>query len=173
LKKIQIIFLNLIIIGLSIFILIEDYNQKGQFQLVDQNAIEDDEELYLNVISLLTITFGIFSIISQIIRQKTFEKFEKNNSSKLKIFNNLLKIINSIYSICLIMMGGFILLIFIGGIGSGQLNDFKDLMISMLIFFFIVVYSYLGVILLLQTLDIDSKQNEIIPFENILDDELY
>lgn len=93
-KKISIsniiIVFNLIIIGLSLYALIEDFIKVDEFKVVHPNEINEHGEIYYIPICLSFLIFGIVTIIYELIR----EKLIINQTSFYKIIELILRFIS-------------------------------------------------------------------------------
>lgn len=100
-KKISIsniiIVFNLIIVGLSLYALIEDFIKVDEFKVVHPNEINEHEEIYYIPICLSFLIFGIVTIIYELIR----EKLIINQTSFYKIIELILRFISYLYAVCL------------------------------------------------------------------------
>lgn len=147
---------------LCCYLLYEDYQRVGKFQLVDQNAIEDNEELYINVISIMVLGLGFFSILTQF----SLNKLYSNNY--IKIF---MKTINSIYGIFLVSVSAIFFLLLLGNLGNNSINGIKDIVFLSLMFLILISFGYLGFIIIWQVVKKENSRKNI-NSENILDYEI-
>lgn len=92
-----IIVFNLIIVGLSLYALIEEFIKVDEFNVVDFNDINEHEGIYYILICLSFLIFGIVTIIYELIR----EKLIINQKSIYKIVELILRFISYLYAVCL------------------------------------------------------------------------
>jgi len=145
-RKKLIIILNFFFITVSIYLLVEDYYRVGKFQWVDQNAIDDNEELFFNPICVITIILGIISIFYQL-RWRTPGPQNYITKFLLKFAATPLRIIYGVFSLLL----GFTFFILVAGnvgnLGVMGLKEFGSLLLLLIIF---SGYSFLGFLMLCQ-----------------------
>lgn len=170
-KKYQylIITLNLILIILCSYFLYEDYQRVGHFQWVDPNAVADDEELYLNGISVMMILLSLISVITQFNYREIFESYYKN-----RILIVGLNVINGFYGIFLAFIGAFFFVALLVNLGNSEVNDLEDGLFVFLMFNALGSFFVLGVLILRQMYlqtegHIERKTNDM---EDILDIEI-
>lgn len=144
------------------YLLYEDYQRVGKFQWVDQNAIEDGEELYSNIISVVVLGLGLISILTQF--------FLKNLYTK-KLLEILLKVVNGIYGIFLILVGVTFTLMLLENLGNNPMNGIKDIAFLSLMFIVFISFTYLGILILLQLAKRELPR-ENVDLENIIDSEI-
>lgn len=92
-----IIVFNLIIVGLSLYALIEEFIKVDEFNVVDLNDMNEHEGIYYILICLSFLIFGIVTIIYELIR----EKIIINQKSIYKIVELILRFISYLYAVCL------------------------------------------------------------------------
>lgn len=161
-KKVQIIILNLLMIALCCYLLYEDYKRVGKFQWVDQNAIEDYEELYINVISAIAIVLGFISISTQFMLKKLHSDTP---------IGTVLKLVNGFYGIFTILVGGMFFLMLIGNLGNNSVNGFEDNFFLIKMFSTFILVGYLGLLILSQLLN-KGRSNKTNDLHEILDSEI-
>ena len=88
---------NLIIVGLSLYALIEEFIKVDEFNVVDLNDINEHEGIYYKSICLSFIIFGIVTIIYELIRKKLII----NQTTFYKIVELILRFISYLYAVCL------------------------------------------------------------------------
>lgn len=140
-KKFIIIFCNLIIIIISFLALYDDYKRKGKFQMVDENAIEDSEELFLNPIFLTFIILGIATFIYELMKWNN--KVFRSRITK-RVFS-FLRTMSFSYGFLLIVVSISFILMLIAHIG----NNFDTMDIFSLLFLLsLIILGLLGAIII-------------------------
>lgn len=145
--KPQILVLNLLFMGLAGYILFEDYQRVGKFQWTDPWAVEDHEEMYLNVISVFILFLGSISIITQISYKHLLTKNEK---SPLYFAKLGLDLINGFYGVFLCITGMIFLFSFFENLGNNSMNSGKELGLFLLFISIFACLGYLGFLILKQ-----------------------
>ena len=153
LKK-SIIILNAFFILGSIYALYEDYRRVGRFQWTDPDAVEDNEELYLNPIFVVTIILGLISILNYIPA-----KTDRDKGSVLNFLKKFISIpLCLLYGTFASLVGIVFLAMLAGNLGNNPINDFNDFIFLLLLFLIFGGYAFMGILTLyLVYFDINSS----------------
>jgi len=142
-KRAQIVILNIVLIGLCSFVLYEDYLRVGEFRWTDPNDVEDGDELFINVISVVAIFFGLVSLFSQCFLRRLY----LTDSLGIVLF-----LLNSFYGLFLVVIGGLFCLSITISLLDNKINNLGEIILFIKLISVFIGILYLGMIIFRQLL---------------------
>lgn len=157
--KIQIIILNVLVIGICFAVFYYIYDRYYDENILAFDSIKSNEDLVVLVIFLGLFLMAIVAVCTQ---------FFLTILSKKNLAGLILKSINTIYGIILLIIGALAFYLFIRVITSETIMAVDDGMMVSGVFFFFLLLSYLGLLILRQVIKIGNNTTET-ELDEILD----
>jgi hypothetical protein len=142
-NKKMIILLQFLYILVFLFLVWEDYLRVGHFQWVDPGAMDDQEELFVNPISVVCILSGLITVL---------HLFTGSSLRNKRIFSLLHRYIfrpvSFLYAVYCVAMGLIFFVIISSAAVMGAFGSFQDLLNFLLVLLCIIVYVLMGILTL-------------------------
>jgi len=139
----KIILLQLLFILVFLFLLYLDYQRVGHFQWVDPGAMEDQEELFFNPISVACILAGLITILHLFTSRST-----RNKRICSLLHRDMVIPVFFLYAIYSVVMGLILFVVISWAAVIGAFGSFQVLIEFLLLFLFTIVYVLMGILTL-------------------------
>ncbi len=139
----MILLLHLLFILVFLFLLYKDYQRVGHFHWVDPGAMEDQEELFLNPISVICILSGLITVLH------LFAGSSSRNTRICSLLHRyLLRPVSFLYAIYCVVMGLILFVVISSAAVIGAFSSTQELLIFLLVFLSVIAYVLMGVLTL-------------------------
>lgn len=139
----KIILLQVLFVLIFLFLLYKDYQRVGHFQWVDPGAMEDQEELFFNPISVACILSGLITILHLFTGRST-----RNKRIWRLLHRYLFRPVSFLYAVYSVVMGLILFVVITSAAVVGAFSSFQDLIVFLLLFLFTIVYVLMGILTL-------------------------